>query len=276
MRVLIDRIGQQSALVKADVAWRRADQPRYRMPLHIFRHVEAGNLDAEGARELARDLGLADPGRSGKEIATDRLLGVAQTRARELDRRDQRLDRVVLAEYHRLQIAIEVAQHLSIIARYALWRYPRHRRNDRFDLARGYGFAATVFRDQHLRRAGLVDHIDRLVGQFAVADIAMRQLNRSAERVGGVADLMMPLVIGFEAAQDLDRIFDCRLIDIDLLKATDERAVFLEIVTVFLVGRRTDAADDAAGQCRLQQIRGVHRPAAGRPSADDSMNLIDK
>jgi hypothetical protein len=39
--ILVDAVGQQAALVEADIAGRRADQPRDRVALHIFRHVEA-------------------------------------------------------------------------------------------------------------------------------------------------------------------------------------------------------------------------------------------
>jgi hypothetical protein len=41
VRMLIDAIGQQAALIEPDIAGRRADQPRDRVPLHVFRHVEA-------------------------------------------------------------------------------------------------------------------------------------------------------------------------------------------------------------------------------------------
>ena len=53
MRMLVDAVGQQPALVEADIAGRRADQPRHRVPLHVFRHVEADELDAERGRELS-------------------------------------------------------------------------------------------------------------------------------------------------------------------------------------------------------------------------------
>src|SRR5258707_8664144 len=96
-----DALGQGAAVVVADIARRRADQPRDRVPLHVFRHIEAGDLNAERAGELAGDLGLADAGRPREQIGTDRLFGVAQAGAGELDRRHQRLDRRVLAEYHR-------------------------------------------------------------------------------------------------------------------------------------------------------------------------------
>ena len=67
MRMLVDTVGQQAALVEADIAGRCADQPRDRMPLHIFRHVEADQLDAERRSQLLGDFRLADAGRAGED-----------------------------------------------------------------------------------------------------------------------------------------------------------------------------------------------------------------
>ena len=64
MRMLVDAVGQQTALVETDIAGRRADQARDRVPLHVFRHVEADQFDAERQRQLLGDFGLADAGRS--------------------------------------------------------------------------------------------------------------------------------------------------------------------------------------------------------------------
>ena len=100
MRMLVDAVGQQAALVEADIAGRRADQPRDGVALHVFRHVEADELDAEAGGELLGHLGLADAGRAGEQVAADRLLRLAQAGAGELDRRRQRLDRLVLAVDH--------------------------------------------------------------------------------------------------------------------------------------------------------------------------------
>jgi hypothetical protein len=66
MRMLVDAIGQEPALIEADVAGRRTDQARDRMPLHVFRHVKADKLDPEADSELLRHFGLADAGRSPK------------------------------------------------------------------------------------------------------------------------------------------------------------------------------------------------------------------
>ena len=176
--MLIDAVGQEAALVEADIAGRGADQPRYRMALHIFRHVEAQDMDAHDVGEPLGNLGLADAGRAGEQVAADRLLGLAQSRSRQLDRRGERIDRPVLAEHHALQLDREVAQHLGIVARHALGRDPRHGGDGLLDLLDADHAAAAGFRQQHLGCAGLVDDVDRLVGQLAVMHVARRQLHR--------------------------------------------------------------------------------------------------
>ena len=67
VRVLGDRLREQSSLVEPDIARRRADEARHGVALHVFRHVEAQKLDAHGDGELAGDLGLADPGGAREE-----------------------------------------------------------------------------------------------------------------------------------------------------------------------------------------------------------------
>lgn len=86
MRMLVHAIGEQAALVEADIAGRRANQARHGVPLHVFGHVEAQQLDAERRRELLCNLGLADAGRTREQIAADRLLRLTQAGPRQLDR----------------------------------------------------------------------------------------------------------------------------------------------------------------------------------------------
>ena len=246
------------------------------MPLHVFGHVEAQQFDAERGGELLCDFGLADAGRTREQIAADRLLRLAQARARQLDRGRQRLDRLVLAEHHALQGLLEMLQHLGIVLRHALGRNPRHGRDRRFDFLDADGLLALVLGHQHLRRAELVDHVDRLVGQLAVVDVARGELHRGLDRLIGVFQPVIVLEIRLQALEDRDRVLDRRLVDVDLLEAPHQRAVLLEVLAVFLVGGRAHAADRARGERGLEQIGGIHRAAGGGPCPDHGVDLVDE
>ena len=69
---------------------------------------------------------------------------------------------------------------------------------------------------------------------------------------------------------------DRRLVDVDLLEPAHQCAVLLEILAVFLVGGRADAAHGAGGERRLEQVRRIHRAAGGRAGADHGMDLVDE
>ena len=137
----------------------------------------------------------------------------------------------------------------------------RYRGDGRFDFLDANRFLALVLGDQHLRRARLVDHVDRLVRQLAVMDVARRQLHRSLDGFVGVFQPVIILEIGLQALEDRNRVFHRRLVDVDLLETPDQRAVLLEILPVLLVGGRADAADRTRRQRRLQQVRRVHGAA---------------
>ena len=62
-----------------------------------------------------------------------------------------------------------------------------------------------------LRRAGLVDHVDRLVRQMAVVDEARGELGRGRQRRRRVFDAVVLLEARLQALEDLDRLGDRRL-----------------------------------------------------------------
>ena len=141
------------------------------MPLHVFRHVEANQLDAHRERELASDLGLADAGGAREQERADGPPLVAEARACHLDRGRERADRAVLTEDHELEIALDVAQRIAIGGRHVFRRNPRDLRDDGLDeldvddaRPRSLGLQPAV-------RAGLVDDVDRLVRQLPVVDV---------------------------------------------------------------------------------------------------------
>ena len=124
-------------------------------------------------------------------------------------------------------------------------------------------------------RGGLVDEVDRLVGQEAVGDVAVGEHRRGDER--GVADLdaVVRLVALLQPAQDRDRVRDGRLADEDRLEAALERRVLLDVLAVLVERRRADRAQLAAREHRLEQVRRVDG-ALGRAGADDRVQLVDE
>ena len=104
------------------------------MPLHVFGHVKADQLDAHDPGQLPGDLGLADSGRAGEQEIADGLLFVAQAGARHLDGGGQIFNRLFLAEHHQFQIPIQVAQHVLVRRRHRLGWNAGHLGDDGFDV----------------------------------------------------------------------------------------------------------------------------------------------
>ena len=121
----------------------------------------------------------------------------------------------------------------------------------------------------------LVDEVDRLVGQEPVGDVAMRQDRGRDERRVLDAHAVVLLVALAQPAQDADRVLDGRLADDDRLEAPLERGVLLDVLAVLVERRRADRVQLAAGEHRLEHVRGVHR-AFGRARADDGVQLVDE
>ena len=86
---------------------------------------------------------------------------------------------------------------------------------------------------------------------------------------------MVRLVAVAQTAQDRDGVLDARLADEDRLEAALQRGVLLDVLAVLVQRRRADGPQLAAGQHRLQHVRGVHRPF-GRAGADDRVQLVDE
>ena len=124
-------------------------------------------------------------------------------------------------------------------------------------------------------RRGLVDQVDRLVGQLAVADVAVRQRRGRDDRGIRDLDLVVHLVALLQAAQDRDRVLDRRLVDQHLLEAPLERGVLLDVFAVLVERRRADAMQLAARERGLQHVAGIHR-AFGLAGADHRVQLVDE
>jgi hypothetical protein len=127
-----------------------------------------------------------------------------------------------------------------------------------------------------MRRAGLVDDVDRLVGQVAVVDVARRELGRGGERVRSVLDAMVRLEAALQPLQNLDGLVDRGLHHVDLLETPREGVILLEHAAVLVVGGGADALELPGGKHRLQQVGCVERAARCRARADHGVDLVDE
>jgi len=128
----------------------------------------------------------------------------------------------------------------------------------------------------HGQTAGrFVHQVDGLVGQEPIADVAVREFRRRHQRRILDLDAVVRFVARFETAQDGDRVLDRRLADVHRLKATLQRGVLFDVLAVLVQGRSADAAQFAAGQRGLEQIRGVGA-ALGASGADHRVQFVDE
>jgi hypothetical protein len=164
VRMLGDRFGEQATLVEPDVTRRRADQARHRVPLHVLGHVEANEFDAERDRQLARDFGLADAGGSANRKLPTGLRWSPRPGPRHLDGGAERLDRLVLPVDDELEIALQVAEHFLVEVETLFAGMRAMRATTSFDVSHLDRGVAFVRRFQSQSRAGLIDHVDGLVG----------------------------------------------------------------------------------------------------------------
>ena len=86
-----------------------------------------------------------------------------------------------------------------------------------------------------LGRTRFVDHINRLIRQFAVVDIARRQFHSGPNCIGCVFDTVVFFEIGLQSTQNFDRIFNRRFVDVDFLETTRQGTVLFKMLTEFFV-----------------------------------------
>ena len=116
------RLGELATLVVADVARRRAGEPRHRVTLHVLGHVQAHHRRLVVEQELGQrlgELGLADAGRPEKDQRSNGTPGIAETGARPLDRQAHPMDGIVLADDSAAQPILDAEQLLALALEHA-------------------------------------------------------------------------------------------------------------------------------------------------------------
>lgn len=134
VRMLVHSVRQQAALVKAHIARRGTNQAGDGVTLHIFRHVEPVQLNAQKVRKLARDFRFAHARRAAEQIGTNRLIRLTKARARQFDGSGQRLNGIILPEHHPFQVVFKREHHAAFVAGHGFRWDARDLGNDGFHI----------------------------------------------------------------------------------------------------------------------------------------------
>ena len=191
-----NRFGQCAALLVADIAGRRADQPGHGVLLHEFRHVHTDHrrlvVEQEFGERLG-ELGLADARGAQEHERANRPIGVLQARPGAAHGGRHRFDGLVLADdalrqrlFHTQELVALALQHLVDgdpgPARYHLTHMVGHHRFLEHDVAAFLG--VLDLRDL------LLQIRNDPVGEFAGALVLARAL-RLGQLVAGIVELLL-------------------------------------------------------------------------------------
>ena len=106
-------------------------------------------------------------------------------------------------------------------------------------------------------RTSLVQGIDGLVGQMAVAEVAVGEFHAGFDGLGRVFHQMMVFVSRFDVVQDFDGLGWCGRLDENLLETAFQGTVFLNILAVFVQSGGANALQLATRQSRLEHVAGI-------------------
>ncbi len=126
IRTATHRFGKLAAFLVTDVARRRADQTAGGEFLHVFRHVDLDErlgIAEHELGEIAREEGLADPGRSEEEEGTDRAARVLEVGAGAAQGLGDGDDRLVLADDAALELVLHLEKLLGFLLLHAVERH---------------------------------------------------------------------------------------------------------------------------------------------------------
>ena len=128
----------------------------------------------------------------------------------------------------------------------------------------------------HAKFSGcLIHQVDGLVGQETVGDVTVAELDGRDDGLVLDTHLVMVLVAFLQTSQDGDGRRHIWFIHHDGLETAFECLVLLEILLIFVEGRRTDAAQFATSQSWLEDVGGIHRTAR-LTSTHEGVDLVDE
>ena len=124
-------------------------------------------------------------------------------------------------------------------------------------------------------RTGFINQINRLIGKEPIGNVAIRQLDGFNHRV--IADLhaVMFFIAIPQSLNNLHGLFNGRRVHVNRLKPTLQGPVFLNVLAIFIKGRRPDTLNFTTRQRRFEHVGGINRPF-GRAGPDQGVQLINE
>ena len=141
------------------------------MTLHVFRHVEAEQINAQAVGQLLGHLGFTNAGGAREQEGTNRFAGVAQARARHLDRTCERINGIVLPKNNGLQIAVQILERALVIVRDMRRRDAGDARHDFFDFMFADDFLLFALGQNTLRGTRFINHVNGFVREMAIRNV---------------------------------------------------------------------------------------------------------
>ena len=105
------------------------------------------------------------------------------------------MDGVFLPEHGALEVGLELPQRLGVGLGDRLGRDAGDLGYHHLDFLQADHLLTLAFGEEHLRRSGLVNDVDRLVGKFPVGDVFIGQFNGRPDRFGRILQLVELLVV---------------------------------------------------------------------------------
>ena len=121
---------------------------------------------------------------------------------------------------------------------------------------------------------GLVDEVDGLVRQIAVGNVPLTHGHRQTAHLRGDGHLVVGLIVGGDALNDLDALLDGGLLHNDGLEAALQGGVLLNVLAVLVEGSGANDLELAPGEGGFQNIGGIHA-ALGIAGAHNVVDLVD-
>ena len=294
IRSLAHGLGEQTALVKAHIAWRRADKTRHRVLFHIFAHVIAQKFHAHELGKAAGHFCLAHASGTIEQKGSCRALLLPKARAGTQNGPHRKLDGRVLAKHNFLEVFFKRRKTVAFRAGHGTHGNARHARHNALHVGHAHsgarrlaarsGFAARrLFASAGLNAtpkadgsAGFVQHVNGLVRQQTVAHMPGRQIHHGLDGRRAVLDLVEVGIALFKPLKDGEAFLNVRFIKVYALEPPGQGTIFFKMVAKLFIGRGADTAQIAVGQHGLEQVGGVHGAAGCGACPHNGMNFVNK